>query len=875
KAIEDLIEEINGKPIFRTIDDGLEVIEHAVDKENIASLLLSPDSNGAIFIDVNDRNRNGETALMIAVYRGNEGVVKAILDHKKCDSTIINAKDQNGKTALMLAAVMGHTDVVKAILAHPEVNADTINAKNDEGMTALMIAADMGHPAIVKEILAHPKVNADIINSRGDGGRTALMIAAMRGHTDVVKAILAHPEVNAEVINATGRTGMTALMVAVGGGNLEVVKEILAHPTVNINAQDNGGRTALMIAAIMGHTATVKAILAHEKCDIEAINTKSSNGNTALMIAVRMGHTAIVEAILDHEKCDSTIINATDRNGSTALMVAAGLGDLEAVKAILKSKQYNALNAQDRAKFLNAKNRHGNTALKIAMNIDNLKIGEALLALRDDQGKPLININATDESGNTLLMNACMDHEVEKAECLILGKANLDEQDSSGKTALMYACEQQDVQLAKLLIGNRADIYIQDKRNKTAYDYLKQNIKSNEIRELFDSEMKYAKKECKIRLDGLEKSSDISPELKSRIEETKNKFKVYKTFSEVGKMVSTTDNLQKEVGKMVYTNNRQKLERCQKVLTSLRDSSEISQELKGKIEATQQQYKEIKSFSEIDKMESIISNLQKEVHKQAIESEEKKYLVKKQKEKKDRAEKVDQIVSNAKKSSEKKDEVELAEKIKILHTMKLPIDTEILGQYEENGDMQQMKDSLEGTMRKDIARRRKILTGLKENANLSEEVKRQIEKEEILKDDKFLDAESPEFDDVYAEYCKISQIQEYAEKVIAIHASVKQQLGNQENTAGSQESELNDELHKTINSIHRGDNHHESRLEKLKKLHLTVEEHKGKTTDLKASIMEHGKIKQEKENFSSKSLIVALGAIAVAATVYYRFGTGL
>ena len=189
---------------------------------------------------------------------------------------------------------------------------------------------------------------------------------------------------------------------------------------------------------------------------------------------------------------------------------------------------------------------------------------------------------------------------------------------------------------------------------------------------------------------------------------------------------------------------------------------------------------------------------------------------------------------------------------------------------EQDGDMQQMKDSLKSTMQEDIARRSKILTGLIKRANLSEEVKKQIDKV-LNNDDKYRDSTSLRFDETYDEYCKISQIQEHAEKVIAIQESIKQQLGNEENTAGGQESELIDELHKTIDSIHKGDNHHEPRLEKLKKLHQTVKEHEGETIDLKESIKEHGKIKQEKENFSSKSLILALGAIALAVTTFNKF----
>ena len=67
---------------------------------------------------------------MMASQQGHLDVVQALLA-KGAD---VNAKDNDGATALMLASQNGHLDVVQALLAK---GAD-VNAKANDGVTALI-----------------------------------------------------------------------------------------------------------------------------------------------------------------------------------------------------------------------------------------------------------------------------------------------------------------------------------------------------------------------------------------------------------------------------------------------------------------------------------------------------------------------------------------------------------------------------------------------------------------------------------------------------------------------------------------------------------------------------------------------------------------
>jgi len=86
--------------------------------------------------DINKESADtGQTPLMLAVSRGNIGVVEMLLD-AGCD---INFLDDEGSTALMCACEHGNIHIVKALLANPECDA---TIEDNEGSTALSIAMD-------------------------------------------------------------------------------------------------------------------------------------------------------------------------------------------------------------------------------------------------------------------------------------------------------------------------------------------------------------------------------------------------------------------------------------------------------------------------------------------------------------------------------------------------------------------------------------------------------------------------------------------------------------------------------------------------------------------------------------------------------------
>lgn len=126
---------------------------------------------------VTARNAAGDSALMMAVLKGERAVVARLLDA----GAPIN---QAGWTPLMYAAFEGHADIVSLLLARGA----EVDARAPNQATPLMLAARNGHLDAARVLL---KAGADP-TLRNDQGFTADAWAAANGNTDaadLVKAV--------------------------------------------------------------------------------------------------------------------------------------------------------------------------------------------------------------------------------------------------------------------------------------------------------------------------------------------------------------------------------------------------------------------------------------------------------------------------------------------------------------------------------------------------------------------------------------------------------------------------------------------------------------------------------------------------------------
>lgn len=232
------------------------------------------------------------------------------------------------------------------------------------------------------------------------------------------------------------------LIHAVHKGDKDFVKSLILAGA-DLNAWDVDGYTALMYAAREGNKEIVDVLLSAQA----NLNVKNDTdtGLTALMYAIDNGHQDIVEAFIT-EQADLSI---QDQQGYTAL-----------IHAINSNHSMISLLAKDRAS-LELKNYSGNTPLMFAVKEMDLEAVEDLLRAQ-------ANPNTYDREDTTPLIWA-LEHDQEKiALSLIQAQAVINMRHKNGCTPLMIAAQRGNLTISQELIRFGASLNAQNPTGSTA-----------------------------------------------------------------------------------------------------------------------------------------------------------------------------------------------------------------------------------------------------------------------------------------------------------------------------------------------------------------------------------------------------------------------
>lgn len=157
-------------------ENGYTALTYAVEKNHIeiADLLLKNYAN------IDECNAEGNSALMLAAYRGFTEILNLLLQYH---ANINLRNPKNGFSALMFAAQEGHIDAVNLLLQYKsDLNFSSIEWR----YTALMLATENGHTEVVNLLLQY-KPDLDMRN-RYD--QSALILAFRHGYTEIALRLI-------------------------------------------------------------------------------------------------------------------------------------------------------------------------------------------------------------------------------------------------------------------------------------------------------------------------------------------------------------------------------------------------------------------------------------------------------------------------------------------------------------------------------------------------------------------------------------------------------------------------------------------------------------------------------------------------------------
>jgi len=373
--------------------------------------------------DVNARNKDGVSPLLIAVQKRNFAHVKFYAER----GADINSADKAGDTPLTLALKDGQA------MLEMLVNRTNALSHDSNGNTPLHTAVIVN--ASIEQIRYLISLTDDI-NARNSDGNNALYLAVERNNKKIGELLLAK---NADIFSTNNANDSPLHLALKKGGDTQ--GWLITSRT--ITATDGSGNTALHYAVEWGLKKAALSLI-EKGANPEA---KNANGETPLFSAAKTNDPAMTALIVK----GGSSIKARDNFGSSPLHTAVRWDADASVRELVQL-----------GIDVNAQNVAGKSALSEAVLAGKLSTAKLLI----DSGA---DINASDNTGRTILMDAIRSRNADVIAMLLSNKANPQIQEINGRNAYHEAVLTGDARIIALVRDAGGKALSRDKNGNTPF----------------------------------------------------------------------------------------------------------------------------------------------------------------------------------------------------------------------------------------------------------------------------------------------------------------------------------------------------------------------------------------------------------------------
>uniref|UniRef100_A0A8C4QZE1 Transient receptor potential cation channel, subfamily A, member 1a n=2 Tax=Eptatretus burgeri TaxID=7764 RepID=A0A8C4QZE1_EPTBU len=367
-------------------------------------------------IELNEKDKEGNTALHLAADRGHTETIRILLS-LEADPNSLNSMH---KGPLHIAIENNNLEVVKTFVSSPLMDVDFRGAN---AMTPAMLACSKNYDKILAVLID----NGAKICLKNQFGFFPIHIAALNGALKCFNIILSKAERKGytaeEILNYADPCQNSTLHIAIHSGNIPIIITCLQNGA-RVDIKQSDGSTPVHLACTQGSRDLVKMMFELSDFTRQSLHILDSDHQTPLHKAATFDHSHLVEYLLD----EGAEIDAVDSNLRTPFLIATSRGSWNSANVLLK-----------RGANIHLFDNKGRNFLHFAVSYTGgLQQFAPEVMQREDVRKLL---NSTDHDGCTPLHCASKQDLPGTLANLLLLRASVEIKTNSNKSPLHFAAE--------------------------------------------------------------------------------------------------------------------------------------------------------------------------------------------------------------------------------------------------------------------------------------------------------------------------------------------------------------------------------------------------------------------------------------------------